>query len=619
MSQILCFIRVFSQKNIVKIPLYVIIERQKSNLKKGLGDSMKVFQKIQGKLLVFSFLLLLIPSLIIGMTSYFKAKSGLDELGETIIKNSVYSSIQLIEAKNDLVKRGDITLDEAKEQVKTALIGPMDSEGKRKISYPADLGVNGYIYIMDEEGNLLGHPSREGDNIWNEKDSSGSYFIREVKDQALAGGGFTYYDFTLPNSEEIAPKLTYSEVYDDWNWIVVSGTYLQDFNAPVNALLTIILIALGVATIVGGISAILFSRSLAQPIRKLAEQVRQVAKGNLIVELEKNKRKDEIGILNTGFNEMVEQLKSLIGEVEEAIIEIQGTSINLAGVAEETTAYGDEIVTAISEVAKGATLQADDAESASKVTNQFASEIDLLSKKNQAMLDNSDEMKISNISGLKNLNMLKEKSVESYTLISSMQEVLTSLIGKIREIEGIVQTINTISDQTNLLALNASIEAARAGEHGKGFAVVAEEVRKLADQTNEATELVRNTLKGIEFETNLVTNEMEKTYAIVQGQNNAVETTEQSFKQIENAVDNINSSIEEVSLSINQLNESKNTIIMAIERIASVSEENAAMTEQVTASVEEQQKAIQQVTTSSTELSEEINGLKESIEHFTVR
>lgn len=580
---------------------------------------MKVFQKIQGKLLVFSFLLLLVPSLIIGLTSYFNAKSSLNELGETVIKNSVLSSIQLIEAKNELVKSGDITLEEAKEQVKTALIGPMDSEGKRKISYPADLGVNGYLYIMDEEGTLLGHPSREGDNLWNEKDSSGEYFIRKVKDQALAGGDFSYYDFALPNSEEVAPKLTYSVVYEDWDWIVVSGTYLQDFNAPANALLTIILIALSVAAVVGGIIAILFSRNLALPIRKLAGQVGQIAKGNLTVELEESGRKDEIGILNTGFNEMVEQLKGLIGEVEEAIVEIQGTSTNLAGVAEETTAYGDEIVTAISEVAKGATLQADDAEAANLITNQFATELDQLSKKNQSMLDNSEQMKTSNVNGLEKLNMLKEKSVESYTLITSMQSVLNSLIGKVREIEGIVETINTISDQTNLLALNASIEAARAGEHGKGFAVVAEEVRKLADQTNEATDLVRNTLRGIELETNLVTNEMEKTYTIVQGQNEAVETTQQSFKQIEIAVNNINSSIEDVSLSIEQLNESKNEMLMAIERIASVSEENAAMTEQVTASVEEQQKAVQLVTNSSTELSEEINGLKKSIEQFTVR
>ena len=557
--------------------------------------------------------------MVIGISSYLNAKSTMDELGETIIRNSVQSSIQLIEAKNELVKSGQLTLEEAQEQVKTALIGPLDSEGKREISYPADLGDNGYIYIMDEEGTLLGHPSREGDNLWNDQDSSGEYFIRGVKDKALAGGGFTYYDFALPNSTHIAPKLTYSVLYEDWDWIVVSGTYLQDFNAAAYRLINVLVISLIVAIIAGGVIAILFSQHLAQPIVRLARSVRQVAKGNLTVELDRNDRADEIGILNDGFNDMVEQLKELISEVEESIVSIQDTSSNLAGVAEETTAYGDEIVRAISEVAKGATTQAQDTDATSKLTNSIAHEIVGLNEKNQLMLDSSTQMKHSNKEGIQRLHLLKEKSTESFTIISKMQEVLNSLIGKVRDIEQIVETINDISAQTNLLALNASIEAARAGEHGKGFAVVAEEVRKLADQTNDATDVVRNTLRGIEQETSHVTNEMDKTYKIVVSQNEAVDSTEQTFLEIGRVADLIGSSIEDVSVSIIQLNESKNAMLSAIDSIASVSEENAAMTEQVNASVEEQQKAIHHVTESSTALTEEINGLKESISKFVVR
>ncbi|WP_346235037.1 methyl-accepting chemotaxis protein [Lysinibacillus telephonicus] len=576
-------------------------------------------QSIKGKLLVFSFLLFLVPSLTIGIISYFQAKNSMDELGETIIKNSVESSLQLIESVNQEVENGTLTLEEAQEQVKTTLIGEMEKDGTRKIAYPGDLGENGYIYILGHDGTLLGHPTREGDNLWNDQDTSGQYFIREVKDRAIEGGGFTYYEFELPGQDTVAPKLIYSKLDPNWNWIIASGTYNQDFNAAANQLLTVILITIGVSIIIGGLATILFSRHLARPLMKLSKRVREVAKGNLTVELQDLNRKDEIGALNNGFNNMVQQLKNLISGVESTIVEIQTTSANLSSVAEETIVHGEDIVKAVTEVADGATQQASDTEETNRTSIEFAKQIEVLHEKNESMLESSKIMRSSNEQGLKNLIILKERSHESYELIIKVQNVIDSLILKVKEIEGIVGTITEISNQTNLLALNASIEAARAGENGKGFAVVAEEVRKLADQTSEATELVRNTLRGIVSETDVVTKEMSKTNSIVQDQNKSVTETENSFTYIEAAVKNIILTIEDVSSSVNQLNESKNIMTRAIENIAVISEKNAATAEEVTASVEEQQKAIQLVTESSKDLSLELSALQESIQQFTVR
>ncbi|MEG0383587.1 MAG: methyl-accepting chemotaxis protein [Solibacillus sp.] len=579
---------------------------------------MRTLRTIRGKLFLFSFLLFMIPSVIIGSISYLQAKSGMDNLGETIIKNSVESSLQLIEATNKRVEAGELSVEEAQEVVLASLIGEKGADGKRELSNPSDLGGNGYIYILGHDGELLGHPTREGDNLWNDQDSSGEYFIREVKAQADAGGGFTYYEFNLPGKEQVAPKLTYSIAAPYWDWIVVSGSYLQDFNAPATALLKIILLTVIGSTVFAVIATILFSRHLAFPINRLARQVRQVAKGDLTVDLEHMERKDEVGILNEGFNEMCIQLKELIANVEHTIVDIQGTSSSLTAVAEETNAYGDEIVRAVNEVAKGASQQATDTDITNRTIVQFAGGIEQLHEKNKSMLISSEQLQQSNEQGIRNLTKLKTHSNESYELINRMQVIFSSLTSKVREIEGIVGTINEISDQTNLLALNASIEAARAGEHGKGFAVVAEEVRKLADQTTSATDLVRNTLRGIENETHIVTEEMGKTNRIVSEQNDSVLLTEISFKEIEKAAHHISVAICDVSKSVEELNVSKVTIMDSVESIATISEKNSAMADEMTASIEEQQNAFALVTTSANELTDDITGLQQSIRRFTV-
>jgi methyl-accepting chemotaxis protein len=580
---------------------------------------MKFLRSIQGKLIIVSMALLIVPSLIIGIVSYGKAKDGMEGLGEQVLQNSVESTLQLIELANESVEKGDIPLEVAQEKVREALLGPKDSEGKRPINYPGNLGEYGYLYVLDDKGTLTTHPTREGDNLWDEQDSSGKYFIRDVTERALEGGGFTQYEFALPGQDVLADKIIYSTKDPHWGWIIASGTYMQDFNKEANSLLLVIGLTLLGAIIIGTVIVILVSRHLALPVKNLSTRVREVAQGNLTVEIENLQRTDEIGQLNTGFNDMVDQLKTLITDVEESIAEIQSTSSNLTAVAEETNAYGDEIVKAINEVSRGAVKQASDAEDTNRTAIAFAQQIVGLHDKNELMLDASQIMKHSNEEGLVNLNSLKDKSQESSTLINSVQSVFNSLIVKVREIEGIVGTINEISDQTNLLALNASIEAARAGEHGKGFAIVAEEVRKLADQTSVATDLVRTTLRGIESETNLVNNEMQKTSAIVREQNNSVGIMESSFNEIELAVEKIIVIIGDMTSDVAYLNSSKDDMMQSIESIAMISEKNAAASEEVTASVDEQQRAIQLVSESSNDLTDEISALQESIQRFTIR
>ena len=104
------------------------------------GLKYEVFTFNTGKLIIISLALLIIPSLIIGIVSYGKAKNGMEDIGEQVLYNSVESALQLIELANESVEKGNIPLEVAQERVREAFLGPKDSEGKRPINYPGDLG-----------------------------------------------------------------------------------------------------------------------------------------------------------------------------------------------------------------------------------------------------------------------------------------------------------------------------------------------------------------------------------------------------------------------------------------------------------------------------------------------
>ena len=148
--------------------------------------------KIRTKLFIISICLLLIPSLIIGVSSYSSAKNNLDELGEKTLENSVEMALLLIDSKNASVKNGDITLEEAQEQVKQYLLGDLQSDGKRAITSKVDLGANGYFVAYLEDGLEVAHPTKEGVNGWEDQDLDGKYIVQDVIKAAQNGGALRF-------------------------------------------------------------------------------------------------------------------------------------------------------------------------------------------------------------------------------------------------------------------------------------------------------------------------------------------------------------------------------------------------------------------------------------------
>uniref|UniRef100_UPI001C30EEEB cache domain-containing protein n=1 Tax=Lentibacillus saliphilus TaxID=2737028 RepID=UPI001C30EEEB len=235
---------------------------------------------VKTKLILISILILIIPLFTLGTFSYYKSVSSLNALGKTNLKNSVEMTIGMIDALDKEVEKGNLSLEDAQEEVKEAILGEKQPDGTRPINPHVDLGEYGYLFVVDEQGEQIASPDLEGENTWENEDHTGVKTTQVIIKSAQSGGGFSDYEFPLPdNPDQIEKKVTYSKLDPNWNWVVVSGTYLLDFNKPAKDLLYYILIVTWISTIISGIVIWLYTNRITKPIKAVTEQMNHLAEG----------------------------------------------------------------------------------------------------------------------------------------------------------------------------------------------------------------------------------------------------------------------------------------------------------------------------------------------------
>lgn len=212
--------------------------------------------------------------------------------------------------------------------------------------------------------------------------------------------------------------------------------------------------------------------------------------------------------------------------------------------------------------------------------------------------------------------------VEKFDIASKstniVSENVNSLMGETASIGNILNTIMDISEQTNLLALNAAIEAARAGETGRGFAVVAEEIRKLSEETTDATKSIEDILSSIQFEVKTTKKNMDISEQSVEDVNKTIGQSMAAFKEIFSSIQSSIEAIEELGGSLDMVNDNKEEVILAIQSISSVTEETAASTEELSASMEEQAATVETISNNIDNLAKTIGELNELVNRFKI-
>ena len=473
------------------------------------------------------------------------------------------------------------------------------------------LGDSGYAVMLDQNGTYVAHPNKYVvlfRNMLEEDDVN----LAALAETIMAGeGGIEYYDFE--GDRKIA---AYGKVAST-GWLVMMTASKAEVMASLDIMKTISLTSAAVAIVLACILINVIVGRSVKPIIRITEVTKEVANGNLRVKVG-IKRNDEVGVLAENFNAMIENMKMLISETREMSAAVAGASQQMLASSNEASKVAEQVANTISELARGASEQAEETQRVSDMVNEAVTATGQLSAGIGYSEELTDKVKHTVDEGVKAVECQKLKMAENKNAAQKVGTEIYDLAQYSEKIGQIVDMIEDIADQTNLLALNAAIEAARAGEQGRGFAVVAEEVRKLAEDSMNATGEIGNLIKEIQAGIQRSVEGVKHTEKIVEEQENAVLQTTQAFQEILKATDELAGRMKEVAEAARLLNSNSVSIGETTQNMASIIEESAAGTEEVASATEEQTAAIQQIASSSEHLADLANKLQKAIERFYV-
>ncbi|WP_035051329.1 methyl-accepting chemotaxis protein [Carnobacterium pleistocenium] len=481
-------------------------------------------------------------------------------------------------------------------------------------------GNTGHFFVVSEAGDYLmsNDPEEVGTSI---EDSN---LFKEATEQT----GF------IQNEQEIGSY--YSKV--SRLGMIVYGVVGEDEMAnEVNATNRAALIGLMIGIIIAVLSALLASKYVMTITTTLTKAFNQVEEGDLTTEITGNdfnmlpdkpffnklakpktinENSDEIGRIAFAFNKMMQQFRQMVGSIQQKSSYLTDMTQTLNDISKQTTSATEEVSETITGIAQATSIQMKDTEETVNKMGDLAKSVGEIDQNIQQMGQHTDDTTIANG---RNNQMMVEVHENWETTIQTMArlgESIHAVNEDIQNIEKIVKVIDGISDQTNLLALNASIEAARAGESGRGFAVVANEIRKLAEKSDDSTKDIAAIIKGIQEKSNEMVSKVEQAHSESETQTQTIDEAIDSANKVTDQMDKLVESILNVASLGFVISDKKDETLVAIENIAASAEENSAGTQEVSANAEEILATMEEFSSSIAKLETIANELKEETDQF---
>lgn len=471
-------------------------------------------------------------------------------------------------------------------------------------------GNDGQVLIISKEGYIIADSS--------EKDTSKKIDETDLKDldiEKLLSG-------SLEISRQGEKYETVSKKVDKNNFPITIVSMINKKEMFQGAKKTILIIFF--ITIVATLLLIFIWRFVGDKIKKVILDItyvlEEMGNGNLSVSIDETllNRTDEIGDIAKSAYKTKKSISEMIYGVKESTYTVEDEIKNINNVSSVVSDSSNRVLISVEDVAKGAGMQASNLMNINALLSNFSEGIG-------KAVDNISELNNDTVE-IKSVNDENKKIMEG--IVSSSDDVTSKMQGfnvkintlgqSISRIAEIIELINGITEQTNLLALNASIEAARAGEAGKGFAVVAEEVRKLAEESRDASKEIEKIVNENVVLMKNISLESEDVNSTIEDQITDMNKGADMFLKINNSLNSVIPKIETINGEINDIENKNSEIFRMVEEVSAVSEEVSASSEEIVSLASELENVITDMSKLSNNLQDVSHNVREGLNKFNL-
>ncbi len=400
----------------------------------------------------------------------------------------------------------------------------------------------------------------------------------------------------------------------------VIGEQMTASGATISGARTVAAILVGVAVLLVIIVSLYLTRMITRPLTMVCARLDDMAEGNFDKDIEAAylRRRDEFGDMGRSFDRMLRNMRQLIGHVSKSVEQLAASSEQLTASAQQSAEAATNVAQSIQQVALGSEKQVSAVNETSAIVEEISATMEEVAATAGEMATLSSQTAKAALEGKNSIDtavtQMGAVNIGSKQAQVAAEELKTSS-AQIGEIVGL---ISTIAGQTNLLALNAAIEAARAGEQGRGFAVVAEEVRKLAEQSEQAARQIKDLVGKNHGSINNVVGAIDSAIRDISQGVDLVNAAGNNFAVINNQIEQVTGQVTIIANAVHEAAVGSQRIVGSIKEVENLSRDAAAESQNVSAATEEQSASMQEIAASSQALAKLAEDLQMAVAKFRI-